>query len=61
MNCDVDIDVRDVTALRQYIVKLIDLDEQQMLSADIIGDENVDMKDLGQLLKYMIKVIDTFV
>lgn len=61
VNCDGDIDVRDVTALRQYIVKLIDLDEQQMLSADVTDDEKVDMKDLGQLLKYMIKVIDTFI
>ena len=56
---DGDIDVRDVTLLNQYIVKLADLDAQQMANADIIKDGKIDLKDLGQLKKYLIKVIDS--
>ena len=54
------IDVRDVTLLNQYIVKLADLSETAMKNADVIADGKVDLKDLGQLKKYMIKVIDKF-
>ncbi len=56
---DGDIDVRDVTLLNQYIVKLTDLDAQQIANADIIKDGKIDLKDLGQLKKYLIKVIDS--
>ena len=53
------IDVRDVTMLNQYIVKLNTLNEQQLANADVIADGKVDLKDLGQLKKYLIKVISS--
>ncbi len=60
VTCDGDIDVRDVTLLNQYIVKMADLSENALANADVIADGTVDLKDLGQLKKYLIKVIDKF-
>ena len=60
VTCDGDIDVRDVTLLNQYIVKMADLSEEALANADVIADGTVDLKDLGQLKKYLIKVIDKF-
>ncbi len=60
VNCDGEIDVRDVTMLKQYIVKIADLDDTEMYMSDIISDNIIDVKDLGQLIKYVIKVIDKF-
>ena len=60
VTCDGDIDVRDVTLLNQYIVKMADLSEDALANADVIADGTVDLKDLGQLKKYLIKVIDKF-
>ena len=53
------VDVRDVTMLNQYIVKMTDFDDQQLANGDIIKDSKVDLKDLGQLKKYIIKLIDS--
>jgi mannan endo-1,4-beta-mannosidase len=60
VNGDNEIDVRDVTMLKQNIVKLVELDTQQSANADVIKDNTIDVKDLGQLIKYIIKVIDKF-
>jgi hypothetical protein len=60
VNGDDEIDVRDVTMLKQNIVKLVALDTQQTANADVITDNIIDVKDLGQLIKYIIKVIDKF-
>ncbi len=60
VNCDDTVDVRDVTSLKQSVVKLIALNPQQTANADVISDNIVDVKDLGQLIKYIIKVIDKF-
>jgi hypothetical protein len=57
VNNDGIIDVRDVTMLKKYVVKLIDLNAQEMANADVISDGYVNVLDLGQLLKYIIKVI----
>ncbi len=54
------VDVRDVTALNQYIVKLSTLNEQQLANSDVISDGKIDLKDLGQIKKYLIKVISKF-
>jgi len=53
------IDVRDITMLNQYIVKMVDFNDQQLANGDIIKDSKVDLKDLGQLKKYIIKLIDS--
>ena len=58
--CDNEIDVRDVTLLNQYIVKMSDLTEQGIANSDVIKDNAIDLKDLGQLKKYIIKLIDKF-
>lgn len=60
VNIDKVVDVRDATLLKQSVVKLIELNEQQKANADVIKDNVTDVKDLGQLLKYIIKVIDEF-
>ncbi len=60
VNCDGIIDIRDVTNVKQFVVKLVKLDEQQSANADVINDGTVDVKDLGQLIKYIIKIIDKF-
>lgn len=57
---DNEIDVRDITIVNQYIVKMVDLSEQSLANADVISDGKVDLKDLGQMKKYVIKVIDKF-
>ena len=57
---DNDVDVRDVTLVNQYIVKMADMSEQAIANADVIKDNTVDLKDLGQLKKYLIKVITEF-
>ena len=59
-NLDGLVDVVDVTAVKQNIVKLIEFNAQQNANSDVTGDGMVDVKDLGQLLKYIIKVIDKF-
>jgi hypothetical protein len=59
-NCDGLVDVRDVTTLKQSVVKLISLDDSQKANADVISDGVIDVKDLGQLIKYIIKIIDKF-
>ena len=58
--CDNEVDVRDVTLLNQYIVKMSDLTEQGIANSDVIKDNAIDLKDLGQLKKYIIKLIDKF-
>lgn len=58
--CDNEIDVRDITLLNQYIVKMSDLTEQGIANSDVIKDNAIDLKDLGQLKKYIIKLIDKF-
>ena len=57
--CDGEVDVRDVTLVNQYYVKMKDMTEQGLANADVISDGIVDLKDLGQLKKYLIKVVDS--
>jgi len=57
--CDGEVDVRDVTLVNQYYVKMSDITEQGLANADVISDGIVDLKDLGQLKKYLIKVVDS--
>jgi hypothetical protein len=58
-NLDGNIDIRDVAALKQDIVKLNSLPDYAF-TADINSDGVVDVKDLGMLNNYIIKVIDKF-
>ncbi len=58
-NLDGNIDIRDVAALKQDIVKLNSLPDYAF-TADINSDGVVDVKDLGMLNNYVIKVIDKF-
>ena len=57
---DGSVDVRDVTIVNQYVIKMTDLNEQAIANADVIKDNVVDLKDLGQIKKYLIKVITEF-
>ena len=57
---DNEVDVRDVTLVNQYVVKMADMSEQAIANADVIKDNTIDLKDLGQLKKYLIKVITEF-
>lgn len=57
---DGDIDIRDVTYLAQYIVKMVELNEQQFVNADVNIDKAADVKDLSQIKKYLIKAISEF-
>ena len=56
--CDGVVDIRDVTLVNQYCVKMKDITEQGLANADVISDGAVDLKDLGQIKKYLIKVVD---
>ena len=64
VNDDGLVDVVDVTALKQAILKINELTPVQAANANVITDDEpagtIDVKDLGQLLKYIIKVIDKF-
>lgn len=55
--CDSEVDIRDITAVNQHIVKLVTLSEQGIKNCDLFGTGDVTLKDLGQMKKYMIKVI----
>lgn len=55
--CDSEVDIRDITAVNQHIVKLVPLSEQGIKNCDLFGTGDVTLKDLGQMKKYMIKVI----
>lgn len=57
-NCDNEVDVRDVTAVAQHIVKLNPLSEQGIKNCDIFCAGTVDVKSLSQIKKYLIKSID---
>jgi len=57
VNCDGIVDIRDVTKLNQYILKLSVLTQQAFENSDVIHDELVDLKDLVQLKKYIVKII----
>lgn len=58
--CDGIVDVRDITLVNQYVVKLKDMTDQGMANSDVIADGKVDLKDLGQIKKFIIKVITEF-
>ena len=51
------VDVRDITVLNQYIVKLTDLSGLELKNADVTDDGIVDLKDLGNIKKYITKQI----
>ncbi|MGN0606643.1 MAG: glycoside hydrolase family 9 protein [Oscillospiraceae bacterium] len=52
------VDIRDVTHMAQYIVKMVNLNDEAFANGDIMYDDTVDVKDLSQLKKYLIKAID---
>jgi hypothetical protein len=61
VNDDGVVDVRDVTCLKKYIVKLItddDITAQGKLNGDVIPSGTLDVQDLGQIIKYIIKVVE---
>lgn len=60
VTADGNIDVRDVTMLAQYIVKLTGLDEKQFANADVTKDGIADVKDLSQIKKYLINELKAF-
>ena len=60
VTCDGVIDIRDITLLNQYIVKLKPLSEQGLANGDIFKDGIVEIKDLGLLKQYIVKLIDSF-
>lgn len=60
ITCNGEVDILDVTFIKQAILKMEELNEQQFANADVITDGSVDVKDLGQLIKFIIKVIDKF-
>ena len=55
--CDGIVDVRDITLINQYIVKINDITDEGIANADVIADGVVNLKDLGQIKKYLIKTI----
>ena len=57
--CDSEVDVRDITAVNQHIVKLVTLSEQGIKNCDLFGTGDVTLKDLGQMKKYMINMVET--
>jgi endoglucanase len=60
VNDDGFVDVRDVTQLKKYIVKLVgdaDITAQGKLNGDVIPSGTLDVQDLGQIIKYVIKVV----
>jgi hypothetical protein len=60
INSDNCIDIRDLTLIKQHIVKIIELTGKNKINADIVKDNVIDLKDIGQLIKYLIKLIDEF-
>lgn len=57
-NCDSDVDVRDLTAVKKHILKLSALSEKGIENCDFFGDGEITVKSLGQMCKYFTKVID---
>ena len=51
-------DIRDVTSINQYILKIDEFTEQQLSNSDVIRDGIIDVSDLGQLKKYVLKLVE---
>ncbi|MGN0606415.1 MAG: dockerin type I repeat-containing protein [Oscillospiraceae bacterium] len=58
VNLDNSVDIRDLTLIKQHIVKMIKLTGKNKVSADVIADNVIDVKDISQMIKYIIKLID---
>ncbi|MGN0607206.1 MAG: leucine-rich repeat protein [Oscillospiraceae bacterium] len=52
------IDIRDVTAIQQHIIKLKYLTLNGCANADIVKDNKIDVKDLAQMKKYLTNETD---
>ena len=55
INFDSNIDLIDLLLLRKYISKLIELSDEQLISADCDGDQTVATNDILTLRKYLVK------
>ena len=56
-NCDGNVDISDVTALQQHIVKMNELSEQGLENCGFFNNV-VDVKSLAQVKKYLIKDVE---
>lgn len=60
INSDGFIDVRDIALVMQYVLNLVELDENQQLAADVNGDGKIDVKDVTLMMQYALGLIDSF-
>ena len=60
INSDGFINVRDITLVMQYVLNLIELDENQQLAADVNGDGKIDVQDVSLMMQYALGLIDSF-
>ena len=53
------VDIRDITLMNQYIVKMKTISDQGLLNGDVYPDSVVEIKDLGLLKQYIVKLISS--
>ncbi len=58
VNGDGRVTAKDATQILKYVVKLIDLNDEQKNAADINKDGNVTAKDATLILKHVVKLIN---
>ena len=58
VNGDGRVTAKDSTQILKYVVKLIDLNDEQKNAADINKDGNVTAKDSTLILKHVVKLIN---
>jgi len=54
------IDVQDVVLVSQYLLRLTELDEQQIQRADVNGDRRININDVTLIMRYAVGIIDSF-
>lgn len=59
VNGDGEIDVRDVAAILNYVVKNVTLTGSDYEAANVVRDEMVDIRDAAKLLNYIVKNISS--
>lgn len=57
VNCDGEIDIKDVVYLRQYIEEMVNLSEEEKANADVNDDGIITQEDLNILRKYLVEEI----
>lgn len=58
VNLDDTVNIKDATMVQKYLARLITLDEEELLLAEVDGAEGVNIKDATHLQKWIVGLVD---